>query len=38
MSHFLGILHSELKAIEGVERDLHLTRDEFSDWKKNIMI
>ena len=31
----LSILHSELVSIEGAERDLHLRRDELSDWKKN---
>ena len=30
-----SILHSELVSIEGVERDLHLTRDELSDLKKS---
>ena len=27
----LSILHSELMSIEGVERNLHLTREELSD-------
>ena len=28
----LSILHNELVSIEGVEKDLHLKRDELSDW------
>ena len=33
----LSILHSELVSIEEVERDLHITRDELSDWKKKFI-
>ena len=31
----LSILHSELMSIEGVERNLHLTREKLSEWKNS---
>ena len=34
MSHFKHSTYSELVSIKGVKRDLHLTKDELSDWKK----